>query len=259
MNLKETKEKVTKFLQELKPTNRYDTALKNYINELSKNPKDARIKLKIAETYFKSKKVDKAIEVYFDVAEQYLEENFLLKAISIYKNILKLNPALMEVNIKLAQLYQKLDMTTEAANQYKIVMQCHMRRQEKEKLIETCITLIEIEPSPANIRKLGEVYQAYGMIPDALEQYEKLSQIYRNNKNYDELLRVYELILAHKPDKKSMIRDVCILYLRKQEPDQAIRTMERFKVDGDEEFSDLFNKSKLMRQALRVSTPPKTA
>jgi len=78
-----------------------------------------------------------------------------------------------------------------------------------------------------------------------------LSREFRVNKKYDDLLRVYELILPHKPGDTNLIKDVCILYLRKQDPDSAIRTMERNKVDAEPDFTNLYDKAQQMKEALR--------
>lgn len=251
MNLQVIKKKIKEFSSRLTQKSKYEHILKDYESLAVTHPEDMRIQLKIAETYFRARETEKAIETYRKIAQKYSEENFILKAVAILKNILKLDPLRVDVNIKLAELFLKLEMTADAANQYQIVMQNYSTGGEGEKLIETCQKLVEIDPSPKNRRKLADTYLSHGMTKKAIEQYEALAKIHRTARQYDDLLRVLELILPHKPSSFSMIKDVSILYLRRQDPDNAIRTMERYKVDGEAEFADLYDKAKLMQNALR--------
>ena len=90
-----------------------------------------RIKIKIAETYFKAKDIPHAIQTYLEVSKIYIEHNFILKAVAIYKNILKLDPTLVDINLDLADLYLKLDMTGDTVTQYQIAMQHYASRGDK--------------------------------------------------------------------------------------------------------------------------------
>lgn len=237
-------------------SDRFERELKEYLGLVASRPQDMRLRVKIAELYFRSRQLDHAVATYEGVAEHYLQENFILKAVAIYKNILKLDPTKIEYNQRLADLYLKLDMKREALNELWIILQALTSRKERDEAIEVCKRMVEIEASANNVRKLAEIYQALGMTKEAMEGYQRLAKMYLNEKDYDALLRVYELILAHEPQNKSLIKDVCILYLRRKEPDNAIRTMERFEMDQEESFAELYDKAKLMKQMLRN---PKTA
>ena len=49
-----------------------------------------------------------AIETYLKVAQFYGEQGFYLKAVAVYKQILKIEPRLVDVNLKLAEVYRQL-------------------------------------------------------------------------------------------------------------------------------------------------------
>ncbi|MDO8518987.1 MAG: hypothetical protein Q7T11_02350 [Deltaproteobacteria bacterium] len=236
---------------------KHDRVLKDARAALTANPEDLRAKLKLAEAHFKAHQADLAIAAYREVAEAYTRDNFILKAAAIYKNILKLDPTAIETNLKLAELYQKLEMTSDAVTQYRIALQAFEAAEAKEKLLSIGKKLVEIDPSPANRRKLAEILIANRMTKEALEQYGILAQTYRDEKKYDDLLRIYEIMLPHIGENRGIIKDVCILYLRRQEPEKAIRTVEKYKLDTEPQFSELYDKAKLMMKALR-STKGKT-
>lgn len=258
MNLKPFQEKIRQFTSRLSQKNKYESAIKEAEVESQSNPADTRLKLKMAETYFKAKNIEKAILSYREIAEGYLKDNFILKAIAVFKNVLKLDPDQVEINLKLAELYLKLEMISDAVAQYRIAIQYYESIIETEKGLAACKKLVEAEPSTANRRKLAESYQAARMTKEAIEQYEILAKTYRAGKSYDDLLRMYELILPHRGTNQALIRDICILYLRRQEPDKAIRTMELQKVDGETNFADLYDKAKLMQKALRTTKGKKS-
>lgn len=249
-NFTEQKEKIKELINKLFQS-RFEKDLKSYQSEMAQNPSDTRLRMKIAETYFKAKNIDAAVEEYQAIAEAYEAENFMLKAVAVYKNILKIKPAMVEVNLKLAEIYKSLNMVNDAAIQYKIAMQFYDVAGQKDPLIETAKKLLALNPSANNRRRLAETYQNLGMNNEALEQYEILAREYRLNKNYDDLLRVYELIVPHKPKNQPLVRDLCILYLRKQEPEKALRAIDKYQVDAEPEFAPVLEKAKLMREALK--------
>lgn len=232
---------------------KYEKALKEAMAVSASRPGDMRARLRVAELFFKTKKLDRAIEIYHAVASQFIQENFILKAVAIYKNILKLDPSRVEINLKLAELYQKLEMISDAANQYRIAIQLYGTKNQRDKIVDICKKLVDLDPSNLNRKKLGEIYQANGMTNEAIEQYEILANNFKQAKEYDDLMRIYELILPHKPDNKAIIKDLMILYLRSKNPDSALRLLEKQKMDAEPEFKDLVEKAKLMKKALRTS------
>ncbi len=231
--------------------NKFQKEIRDYLDLAATRPNDMRIRIRIAEIYFKAKEIDKSVETYLQIADTYVEQDFTLKAVACYKNVLMIDPSRVDVNLKLVDLYIKLGMNADAVGQMKIAIRHYKNLDLKDDVIALTKRIVELIPSSPNRRRLGELYQSHGLFDEAITQYEVIATEYRQSKSYDELLKIYELILPHKPDQHSLIRDVCILYLRKQEPDMAIKTMERYKVDSEAEFTELYDKAKLMKKTLR--------
>ena len=59
----------------------------------------------------------------------YAQDGFFLKAVALYKQVLKLNPDLVEVNLKLAELHQQLGLMTEAMAYFQVVANHHEQRR----------------------------------------------------------------------------------------------------------------------------------
>lgn len=226
--------------------------LQDFLELERERPDDMYIKQKIAEQYYRMERIDDAVAKYGEVAQSHERSDFILKAIKGYKAILKIKPVLVEVNIKLAQLFLKVGLTVESANQFRVAVGHFAAAGNREKTLALTQQLVKIDPSNSNRQKLAEIYQSYGMTEEALKQYEILAKDYRAKKMYDRLLGIYELIMPHKPSNKAIIKDVCILYMRQQKPERALAIMERYKVaDEDEVFQGLAEKARLMIEALK--------
>jgi pilus assembly protein FimV len=235
---------------------RYDKLLKDLLNLERDNPEDMRIKQKIAEVHFKKGNTEEAITKYRQMATYYEREEFVLKAIKSYKSILKLNPTLLEINLKLAALYLKVDMIAEAGNQYRVAINALAVQGNRERAMALAQDLVKIDPSNANRQKLAEIYQSNGMLEEAIKQYEILAKDFRTKKQYDDLLTMYERILPYRPDNIAILKDVCILYLRQQKPEKALKLIDHYKREADPAFTDLITKGRLMIEAMKKHNKP---
>lgn len=76
-------------------------------DRLSKQPKNPNMRMTLADTLLTDGQVEEAIKEYKDLASLYTEQGFIVKAIAVYKKVLKLNPALTEVEMLLSELSDK--------------------------------------------------------------------------------------------------------------------------------------------------------
>lgn len=215
------------------------------------NPDDMRVRQKIAETYYQLGLGDLAVETFLSIAAHHEQAGFILRAIDTCKNILKIKPDWVDTNLKLSSLYEKVEMKTEAANQLRIAISHYARAGDTDKTLDLALDLVAIDPSNENRAKLAEIYQINGMSEEAIKEYEFLAKDARFKKNYDKLLHFYELILPHRPTNTAIIKDLCILYLRKKQPERATHILEQYKVIQDAAFTDLAQKARLMSEALK--------
>ena len=77
-----------------------DKAVKEYLRIVSEDPKDVRVWLKIGDLYAKKGAKQEATDTYLKVARFYHDQGFFLKAVAVYKQILKLDPRLVDVILK---------------------------------------------------------------------------------------------------------------------------------------------------------------
>src|SRR5688572_23235427 len=115
------KNKIIEAAAKLVAKGAYDKAIKEYQKVLDADPKDVRILQKMGELFQKKNDNSQAAQYFTRVAESYTNDGFFLKAVALYKQVLKLDPSLMEVNIKLAELHQQLQLMGEAMAYFQIV------------------------------------------------------------------------------------------------------------------------------------------
>src|SRR5690348_6559322 len=101
--------------------NQIDKAVKEYLRIVHEDPKDVRVWLKIGDLYAKKGAKQDATDTYLKVARFYDDQGFYLKAVAVYKQILKLDPRLVDVILKLAELYRRLGQMSEAMQHYESV------------------------------------------------------------------------------------------------------------------------------------------
>ncbi|OGQ26094.1 MAG: hypothetical protein A3I75_01585 [Deltaproteobacteria bacterium RIFCSPLOWO2_02_FULL_50_16] len=234
-----SKEKIFETAEKYIKERKYDRAIKELQSLLAYTPHDLRLKLKVAEVFAKKRDLSLAIKTYQEVAEEYIKSNFYLKAIAVYKNILKINPALVDINEKLGDLFHNVGMENESINQYQIIAgyyESHGKNKEALKIREK---MVAADPSSTTNRmRLAELYQNEGEAENSLKHYETAASTILGNKSKTGLIEVYEKILHLKPNNPKIALSLSRLYFQKKEFEKIIRLFEKApeKVKGDDEI-----------------------
>jgi tetratricopeptide (TPR) repeat protein len=104
-------------------TGQVDRAIQELMKILVGHPANVRTRLKLGDLFAKTGQNANAAAQYIHVAESYSSDGFLLKAVAVYKQVLKLDPSLIDVHRRLGDLYQQLGLSADAAIQFQIVAQ----------------------------------------------------------------------------------------------------------------------------------------
>ena len=202
------KEKILEQARAFIDEGKYDKAIREYEKILLAEPSDLRVKLKIAELYTKRKQITDAIRIYREVADAYAAEGFYLKAVTVHKNILRLNPALVEINEQLALLYEKMGLIGDAIRQYDILASAFDTKGQTDRALEIRKRVVKLDPKDINARvRLAELYQRERRMDDAIDQYEEYAkQVEETGGDTAKLADVLEKILSHRPDRPEMLR-----------------------------------------------------
>jgi tetratricopeptide (TPR) repeat protein len=122
MDLNLPKEQLFDIAQKYLKKGQHKKAIKEYQKLLQKDPKNIRVRLKLGDLYLKNGHKDKAIDEYMKVAQQYENDDLNFRATAIYKKILYLDPNLVDVYHKLANLYLREKLIGSARLQYHNVL-----------------------------------------------------------------------------------------------------------------------------------------
>ncbi|MEM9489181.1 MAG: tetratricopeptide repeat protein, partial [Myxococcota bacterium] len=217
------KNRVTEAARRYAEKGQLDKAIKEYLKVVREDPKDVRVWLKIGDLYARKGDRNEAIETYLKVSRFYSEQGFDLKAVAVYKQILKLDPRLIEVNLKLAELYRQMGLMKEAMEQFEAVASHFHREGKTKEALATVRQLVDLDPENVATRiKLAELYSKEGMVAEAITEFTQACDYLRTHNRQDDFIKVAERLLWHKPDNLELSRELATLYLRRNDPRRAL-------------------------------------
>ncbi len=210
-----------------------DRAIKEYLKVVDHDPKDVRVWLKIGDLYAKKGAKAEATETYLKVAKFYGEQGFYLKAVAVYKQILRLDPRMVEVNLKLAELYRQLGLLSDAMQHFERVAAHFHREGKTQEALATIRQLVDLDPDNVATRiKLAELYSKEEMNDEAIQEFRHACDYLRSHSRQDDFLKVAERLLWHDSNDIPLNRELSTLYLRRNEARRALQKLQVcFKAD----------------------------
>lgn len=204
-----------------------DKAIKEYLRVVQDDPHDVRVWLKVGDLYVKRGSKREATETYLRVAQFYSEQGFFLKAVAVYKQILKLNPRLVEVNLKLAELYRQLGLMSDAMQHFEMVAGHFHREGKTKEALATVRQLVELAPDNVATRiKLAELYSKEGMNEEAVTEFGTACDYLRSQDREEDFVKVGERLLWHKADNVTLSRELASIYLRRNDARRALQKLQ---------------------------------
>jgi tetratricopeptide (TPR) repeat protein len=228
-----SKDKLIAGAQKLVEKGQFEKAIKEYLKVVQQDDKDVRIWLKIGDLYAKIGKKSEATETYQRVALFYSDQGFYLKSVAVYKQILKIEPRLVEVNQRLAELYKQLGLLSDAMMQYETVAAFYHREGKTREALAALKQIVELDPETvANRIKLAELYSKEGMAREAIDEFSRAAEQLREAGRTDDFMKVAERLLFHSPDNRPISKELARLYIEKGDPRRALPKLQVcFKAD----------------------------
>ncbi|NVJ17839.1 tetratricopeptide repeat protein [Myxococcus sp. AM010] len=228
------KNKIIEAAAKLVAKGAYDKAIKEYQKVLEVDPKDIRVLQKMGELYQKKNDNPQAAHFFTKVAESYSSDGFFLKAVALYKQVLKLNPNLLEVNLKLAELHQQLGLMSEAMAYFQIVANHYDKAGDTKSSLDTLKKMVDLDPeNVASKIKLAELYARENMAREAAQEFKRAAEYLKRNSRADDWLRVAERLSALEPDNLPLSKELATSYLQRGDQKRALAKLQVcFKADG---------------------------
>ena len=216
-------EAATKFVQK----GQYDKAIKEYVKLLDADPKDSRILQKIGELYQKKGDNAEAANYFLRVGESYSADGFFLKAVAVYKQVLKLDEKRVDVNLKLAELYQQLGLMSDAMAQLQIVSAHYEKAGDSQASLDLLKRMVELDPDNIASRiKLAELYARDNIQTEAVNEFSKAAQYLKRNNRIDDYIKVAERLVFLDPGNVELARELAQIYLAKQDTKRALAKLQ---------------------------------
>lgn len=227
------KNKIIEAAAKLVAKGAYDKAIKEYQKVLDADPKDVRILQKMGELYGKKNDNGQAAFYFTKVAESYATDGFFLKAVALYKQVLKLDPALVDVNLKLAELHQQLQLMSEAMAYYQTVATHYDQKGDTKRSLDTLRKMVDLDPDNVASRiKLAELYAREQMNGEAVGEFRRAAEHLKRNNRTDDYVRVAERITALEPSNLQLARELAEVYLQRSDQKRALAKLQVcFKAD----------------------------
>ena len=208
------KDKTLAAAQKFLERGQLDKALAEFAKVVQEDPKDTRTWLKMAELHAKRGAADQATEIYLKTGELYTEQGFFQKAVAVYKNVLKLSPNYVQGHFKLAEVFKRLGLVSDAVHQYEMAAFTYQKTGRPTEALGALRAIVELTPDNVVSRiKLAELASQAGATEEAIQEFARAADQLKVQGRYEEYTRVAERLLFHQPDNLTVARELAEAYI----------------------------------------------
>jgi len=205
------REAVVASAEKLVARGKIDGAIKEYRKLVADNPNDAMTLNRLGDLYVRVNKIEEAVKLFAQIADRYTDDGFFVKAIAIFKKIIKLDPTRLPVYERLAELYHKQGLVSEARTQYQVLVDYYMKHdkvESAENVLRQMTALDSGDPSPHV--KLAEIYRERGEHEREMQEYRVLAEMMLRHGRIEEATKVYARAIALEPQDLGFITDAVL-------------------------------------------------
>jgi pilus assembly protein FimV len=199
-----------------------DKALKDYQALLDADPRDANVRLKVGDLKLRLGKTDEAIAAYLKVADQFTRDGFDAKAVAIYKQVSKLDTKRFDVYIPLADLYQRLGLTSEAMVALQTAAEAYQRDGRKREALDLLRRMASLDASNTASRlKVAELLLQEGLASEALVELGEVAAELERQGDWEARVGVLQRVLELSPERVESYEALITLWLDRRQPKRA--------------------------------------
>lgn len=205
----------------------YERAIVEYQKLVAADPRDVRTWLKIGDLHTRQGDHEKACETYGRVADQYTQQGFFRKAVAVYKQILKLDPERLDVLLALGDMYEQLQLASDALMTFESVANEYIKRGDTVAALDTLARMVSLDSDNIPIRiKYAEALSKAGRTEDAADSFEVGAQLLEDLGRHDDYIKVAERLLYHRPEDHELAEKLARLYLERDDPKRALSKLQ---------------------------------
>lgn len=220
------KNKVIESASKLIAKGQLDKAVREYQRVLEVDPDDVRVLQKLAELYQKMQRREDAADCFEKVAKTYSAQGFYLKAVALYKQVLKVVDRI-EVNVRLAELYQQLGLVGDATKEWQNVAAYYEKVGDLKASLDTLKKLVDLDPDNVAARiRLGEQYARQDNLVEAVAELRRAAAYLQRNGRQDDYLRVAERISHLDQGDVTLAKELAEHYLSRGDSKRALAKLQ---------------------------------
>ncbi len=199
-----------------------DKALKDYQALLDADPRDANVRLKVGDLKLRLGKSDEAIAAYLKVADQFTRDGFDAKAVAIYKQVSKLDTKRFDVYIPLADLYQRLGLTSEAMVALQTAAEAYQRDGRKREALDLLRRMASLDAANTTSRlKVAELLLQEGLSSEALLEFNEVVAELERQGDWEARAGVLQRVIELTPERPESYEALITLWLERRQPKRA--------------------------------------
>lgn len=207
--------------------NNVDKAIKELSRIVREDPKDLRVRQKIAELLARQGNTADAMREFHVVAEAYERGGFYPKAAAIYKQMLRFEPDEVRWHLALGEIYQQLALLSDAMDHFNRVATHVEKSGNTRDKVEIYEKLVRLNPDSLEYgQKLADVYRQDGDQAGAFDVWRRLAETLEQRGDLESLVRVYERMSSLRPDDLQLVRALADLYLDRGDPKRALAKLQ---------------------------------
>lgn len=181
-----------------------DKAINEWQKLISESPNDGNIFNTIGDLLLKKHDISKGVEAYLKGAEVFHSAGFALKTIAIYKKLIKLVPKRLDILVRLANLNAERGLVGNAIEDYLSAAKQYIQDGNVRECLEVYRKIANLDPSNTGIRlKIADLCLKEGLEKDAIDEYLKVAESYRNNNQIREAEDLYDRVLKLDPKNEA--------------------------------------------------------
>src|SRR5436309_6873318 len=220
------KNKVMESASKLISKGQFEKAVKEFQRVLEVDPDDVRVLQKLAELYQKMNRKAEAADCFEKVAKTYSAQGFYLKAVALYKQVLKVIDRI-EVNVRLAELYQQLGLIGDATKEWQTVAAYYEKIGDTKQSLDTLRKLVDLDPDNVAARiRLGEQYARQDQLVEAVAELRRAAQYLQRNGRQDDYMKVAERISHRDQSDVGLAKELAEQYLSRGDSKRALAKLQ---------------------------------
>lgn len=157
------KAKVLKVAEKYVIQGKISHAISEYQKLIKEDPTDLPLVNTLGDLYVRIGNIPEAVRCFTRLAESYDNGGFVVRAIAMYKKVSKIDSAQIQSSLRLADLYLRQGLNSEARTNFLQVADHFIKKSDWENAVNVLQRVMEVDPDNPSVEgRIADVYQKLG-------------------------------------------------------------------------------------------------